>query len=312
MANETRDYETLKCLFDLETSICNEYKRLESGEFSVEKMLVLLTLESDLLDTFDITHDRMIKIEREIESEIGANFDVSIPLGLTPYMTDETYPYIRMLARLRYTYRAKSDNAIDTSFTPLLNLEIGLLYKTLIHDAHIYRVCKSAFRKCAWQILVDSPVLEMEIVKNGMQPVETVDDIVGLQMDLINILAIKRDTGKAAYPRETGEFLVRQLRFSRVSSEVFTFIKNYINLYLSGQNSDINVLSYFSYLKVIIATQDSKTRDKLHEELSSKNLFGISAREYEKLVADSFKYIEDALVPCIRRVSFVNNSNMIN
>lgn len=312
MANETRDYETLKCLFDLETSIYLEYKRLESGEFSVEKMLCLLTLENDLLETFDITYDRLVKIEQEIKSKIGANFDVSIPLGLTPYMTDETYPYIRMMARVKCAYRFRSDYAIDASDTALLDLEIGLLYKTLIDDARIYRCCKSEFKKCAWQVLVDSPVLEMEIVKNEMHPVAHIDDVVGIQMNLINILAAKRDMGKVVCPRETGEFLVRQLRFSRVFNEVLTFIKNYIKLYLSGQDNDINVLSYFSYLKVIIATQDSRTRNSLREELLSKNIFGIGASEYENLISESFEYIENSLVPCIRRVSFVNNSNMIN
>lgn len=311
MAIGVKDKETLQCLLDLERSIFKEYKALKNGQFSREKLLSLLGLETDLLENFDITSEMLHETEQNISSETGINFKTLLPYGLTPFMTDATYPYVRLFARLQYMYRTKSSIVIENTITGFQDLEIGLLYRSLIHDIEIDGGYSQEMKDCAWKVLIDSPFVEREVVKNDMHPLEYSDDSISMHVDLMNFLASKSVKEKSSIPAERSESFVRKLRFSLVYPELINAIKNYVCLYSNDHDNNINVMACLSYLKVLVATQKKMDRVALYNDFINDTQFGLA--DSAEFVGFVKSFIEDTenLAKCMRTVTLTNNSNII-
>lgn len=305
MAVSIKDKETLKYLADLEKDILDEYNNLADGTFSQERMLSLLDMESDLLNSVNLNRELVVHVETAVRDEIGGCFYYELPTSIGPFMTDETYPYIRLLSRVRYMFKQKNDRELSSSSIPFQDLEVALLYKSLMSDSEVHTDIYESMQKSAWTVLIDSPSVERAVVSQGMNPLEEIDDAVEFQANLFDVISKKKSTQNNSV--ENDIICARAIRFAITYKEILELLSKYFGLYKSGQDVTPTIMMYISYLKTIIAAQSKAKREHVYKEFIKDNAEAIREdKEYFNYIKHSVSDIENNLAPSVRRISFMN------
>ncbi len=303
----TRDQETLAYLFRVEKSILDEYNGLENGDFSRERLETFLDMEETLLDGIELNKVKFDELEKLCFEQIGVNLYSELPLGISPFMTDTTYPHIRLLARLRRKYKETGLELESMTESYLLDTEIGVLYNALVYDSELYDGMSEGLRRYAWRILVDSPSIERDVVQRGMQPLREVEDVYGFGVDFVSVCKV-REAGCFGLPRRANAENRRVERYDSLSKEAAKMAQKYMDLYKSGQTSkDVDFMMCVAYFKAIIATQSKEKRQKIYRDFDKDNKLKLDEwGQYYDFVSFSQNDIENVLSALIKRVDFVN------
>lgn len=306
MAIETRDIETLNGLYEVEKRIQDEYARLETGGYSKETMIELLEQEETLLSTVVLSKIKLYQIEDSIKEKIGAYMTTDLPLGISPFMTDKTYPYIRLVSRLRYKLKKESTELQDFIVPNQIDLEIGIFYNSLLADNELYTNLGTSLRQYAKRILIDSPSIEKRVVENDMKALSVVDDVLPFQVDLWGAYHSKVSGGVVSIPSPENAQYRRLSRYRSLLDQICDLYVSNMRLYKTGQeDKKADCMMCISYFKAITAIMSQKKRNKVYSEFTENSEALRTDAEYYRLAITNQKDIEETLVPTIRKVDFV-------
>lgn len=303
-----KDAETLKNLFYIGESLLAEYKIFESsGELSKDRVLNLLDMEDYLLDSIDLTKDSYMAIKVGIVEKIGGFVQMSLPNALSPYMTEKTYPYIRVLSRLQLKHLSKDQSNVYSMCKSVFNdLEIGLFYGKLYDYIKTSEDSDNKFSKLITMILIDSPLVERQIVENDMQPLEYVDDAIDLQIDLWNAKYSKETFGKLCVASKSTYDVIRGKHFGKLHQDIFGLMGEYMRLHDKGQDMTSEIEICYMFLKCLIATQKKSDRDFIYKGYADEGV--IDDISTHKLFVEA---IEEGTVPMIRKISISNEKHIL-
>lgn len=93
---------------------------------------------------------------------------VNLLIGTSPIIDKYNYPYFRILAHLKHRLNFCTDT---TQFDHvLIDQEVKILYKLLTETVKIYPNLEKELIRESYMVLLDSPVVEKEILLNGFEP----------------------------------------------------------------------------------------------------------------------------------------------
>ncbi len=303
MAISVKNRETLECLFTVEKSIQTEYNCALNGAFSSERMNRFLESEDSLLQSLDVTQELFKEVADFIKAEIGATIDDDLPLVMSTYMTEKTYPHLRLYARLRRTYIENGKSLIGRSLETLRDLEIGMFYRCLIKDSEANPKMRKDLVKYAYLSLIDSPRIERETVDNGLNPTEYLDDYFGFMFDFSAIYMVKSYINRVAIPLENNVTRNRKERFERLIKKVLRLLQNYRALEIKGISSKKELTMCSDYFKSILAIQPPKEREEIFKKVNENKELG----QYPAVLKWE---VEQVLAPQVRSFEFIDYKKM--
>ena len=303
MTISAKNRETLECLFTVEKSIQAEYNCALNGAFSRERMNKLLESEDSLLQSLDLTPELFKEVADSIKAEVGATIDDDLPLAKSTYMTEKTYPYLRLYARLRRTCIENGKGLIMRSLENLRDLEIGMFYRCLIKDSEANPKMRKDLVRYAFWSLIDSPRIERETVDNGLYPTEYLDDYFGFMFDLSTMCMVKSYINRVAIPLENNAVQNRKERFLILVKKVLGLIQNYSDLEKKGISSKKELTMCSDYFKSILAIQPPKEREAIYKKVNENKELGLypAVLKWE---------VEQVLAPQVRSFEFIDYKKM--
>lgn len=255
---------------------------------SINYILYLKRLENDTLKKIEFDEKTKRTIKHFFELNTTRTYE-SLPYGVEREIEPKEYPYYRLMSYMNADY-------INGNLLKSLNdTVVAFLYQGLYELSD-----EEAIRKKAFQILLNSPLIEKQILENNLQPLDIVYDTstleVGLKSTIMKVKSKKDDDFRNIYQMDVSEeiiseFINRILHLSEYISETY--------LLESGNKAQLNVIK--AYLNSLIATLDEEELD----DMRYNTLEILPSPEIQDLVVDGFDEA-GKLFQLKRKVSFIN------
>lgn len=293
----------------------------QEKEDFVEALLTLFKREERLLSMISLTDEKLKTIEKCFENKLNVSFATSLPFGLTQLIDSVNYPYYRTIAKLRYAHAKNSTDTQNMMDPYLLDNEICLLYRTLIsrsQKTNLNSGHRRAYREFAYLSLMNSPSIEENVIQNGMNPSEYVDDCIEFHTSLIcwNYMQKLKNSKTYLDDKTLQEYTdVRNLLDNKRSLNFYRiprFNKRFqeiIQVLCQFGSTEDNIRSpYFEamviYLKCITAFLDRKSREEAYTSILSYEKIRLSKYPWLKnFIKENAEDIEKNMVSQIRKVS---------
>ena len=305
----TEDSKKISYILNIGNLILEEYKLSGTDDFSHDELIAYFEMEDSLYATLNLTPELKRFTETLVKEKIGANLNSPLPAGISPLMTDFAYPYIRLLARLRYCYDSQSEKLDTFAKTTLQDLEIGLFYKSLLLTSRNNPEYSERLEKYACMILIDSPRIEKSIVQNDMNPLDRIDDIFNFSVDVWCVNQVRAILNKLGVPSLNNTRFKRENRFTILYSAIVDLTKRYVTLQKKSHDAMAQILMAMSYFKAIIACQPPKRRCRLYAKFEEMEIDLIDL-DFKALIHQAQFDIENHLVPSIWQFDFIDKQKI--
>ncbi|HBA37643.1 MAG TPA: hypothetical protein DCY94_02880 [Firmicutes bacterium] len=313
-----KESSDLVTLLKVEKKIRDNYFS-KKNDCNLENLIALLDLETSLIASLNLDYQKLKHYEDFIKEKAHISEIADLPSSLSHVLDRDTYPFFRLVARMRYHQYGKED--IESAFTypSFKNLETALLYRCLsnrLDKAQNSRTdtsnnIASALRNYRIFALIDSPKTELDILRNGLEPPNIILDDTDFLIDFYVLSKWQEDQklnfssestdGDLYFPSHNGR--IHLAWFYSHFEITFKEMVRQTNLHKHVQSSPY-FLFLTCYTNVLVAMLEKKSRLEIYEFFLAK--LKEKYEDYPWLsnwLSDCIEEVEKKLIPKIVHIS---------
>lgn len=316
-----KDIEIITQLLKLERRIGDSYREIDKTQ-DFERLLRLIEAEDALLESLEISEKKLELIEKYLKRKASLYLDNSpLLLGISPHLTRNKYPYYRIIARLRYKMKQKVGIDAECLYTSFKDVEVTTFYRALDNECQnipdFREETKDSIREelktYQLQILIDSPKVEIQLLKNSLNPLEIIYDLIDFYIALLLTFGLEEINKLSSELEET---LSNKIDLNECTTKErlrwfnsrFVEVKKEIIRHMNISSKDPRVSPHFlmlvAYAKSLIAPLDKRTRLKIYRDFASnESLKKIPFPWFQSWFVRNIEEIETELVGHINKVS---------
>lgn len=249
----------MKTLIFLGTKIWESYELILSDtkkEEHIERIKELSERENAILK--NISFQDLENFKHHIYKKLGL-IDFELPFGLKRFISKEEYPYYRLLSKILFLEKSQVlPNTISFQST-----EIGLLYNGLL----LSNDKNSDTTKRAFQILLNSPIIETEALSNNLQPLEKVYDMSDLEI-AYSMTPFLVDAAKMNF-KKTYEISVEKIKTGYFLKKMSALIEYLDTTDFLKHPSNFEKTIIQSYISSIFSLLDNDKMEELFFEITN-------------------------------------------